>query len=136
MKKQFSQRAGITMGLGLVSLLIGFMLLSACAVSPEQDRGRERAAIEQAIHAAIGWAKNKDFKQLYSVIANDSAYLEVDPENRVVKGFAEFRQAEKFWGSPNFKAIRYEIRDLKINLSNSGTVAWFYAVLDLSLIHI
>jgi ketosteroid isomerase-like protein len=90
----------------------------------------EKSKIEQAIHASIGWAKEKDFKLLYSVIANDSSYIEVDPGKRVVRGFDDFRKAEKFWGNPDFKAVRYEIRDLRINVSRSGDVAWFYCVLD------
>jgi ketosteroid isomerase-like protein len=100
------------------------------ALCTAQDTRREEVAIEKAIHASIGWAKNKDFRLLYSVIANDSDYVEVDPGNRVVKGIEQFKKAEKFWGSPDFKAVRYDIRDLKISLSQKGDVAWFYCVLD------
>jgi ketosteroid isomerase-like protein len=90
----------------------------------------EIAAISKSIHNSIGWAKNKDLDLLYSIIANDPAYLEVDPENRIVKGFDEFKKAEKFWMSPDFKAIRYEIRDLTVTISESGTVAWWFCMLD------
>lgn len=112
-------------GSGLLALvvLLPFLLMA-------QNVTSEKANIERAIHASIGWAKNKDFKLLYSVIANDSAYLEVSPGKRITRGFAEFRKGEKFWGSPDFKAVRYEIKDLTINLSRSGEVAWFYCVLD------
>lgn len=95
-----------------------------------QEATSEKANIEKAIHASIGWAKDKDFKLLYSVIANDSNYIEVDPGNRIVKGIEQFKKAEKFWGSPDFKAVRYDIRDLKISLSQKGDIAWFYCVLD------
>jgi len=88
------------------------------------------AQIERSIRDTIGWAKTKDFRLLYSVIANDADFLEVHPNDRVVKGFEEFKKAEKFWGSPDFKAVRYEIRDLKITLSKSGDVAWFFCILD------
>jgi ketosteroid isomerase-like protein len=90
----------------------------------------EYEAVKNTIANSIGWAKNKDFKLLYSIIVNDEEYLEVSPNNRIVKGFSDFKKAEKFWGSPDFKAIRYEIRDLKINFSNSGDVAWYYCILD------
>ncbi|MGD0015677.1 MAG: nuclear transport factor 2 family protein [Bryobacteraceae bacterium] len=86
--------------------------------------------MEKAIRNSIGWAKNKDLNLLYSVIADDPDYLEVAPNARVVKGIQEFRKAEKFWMSPDFRAIRYEIRDLKIDFSRSGEVAWFFCVLD------
>jgi len=112
------------------SLCIVILCLSQVGVSPAQGAGSDKAVIEQAIRASIGWAKEKDFKLLYSVIANDSDYVEVDPGKRVVKGFDEFRKAEAFWGSPDFKAVRYEIRDLKITVSRSGENAWFYCVLD------
>ena len=96
----------------------------------EIDKSIEIDLIEKAIHGSIGWAKNKDFKLLYNVIANDSNYLEVDPNPEIIKGFDEFKKNEVFWGNPNFKAIRYEIRDLKISISECGTVAWYYCVLD------
>ena len=86
--------------------------------------------ISQAIHAAIGWAKTKDFGLLYGVIADDADFLEVHPDGAVVKGIEEFKKAEAFWSSPDFKAVRYEIRDLRIKLSKSGDVAWFFCILD------
>ncbi|MEI6047986.1 MAG: nuclear transport factor 2 family protein [Bacteroidota bacterium] len=87
-------------------------------------------SVKATIHSSIGWAKNKDFGLLYSVIANDSNYLEVDPAPPIIRGFEEFKKNEVFWGDPDFKAIRYEIRDLRISVSQSGTVAWFYCILD------
>jgi ketosteroid isomerase-like protein len=92
--------------------------------------GIEVERIEQSIRDCIGWAKTKDFRLLYSIIANDADFLEVHPNDRVVKGFEDFKKAETFWKSPDFKAVRYEIRDLKISLSKSGDVAWFYCILD------
>jgi len=92
--------------------------------------GNEVERIEQSIRDCIGWAKTKDFRLLYSVIANDADFLEVHPNDRVVKGFEDFKKAEKFWSSPDFKAIRYEIRDLKIKISKSGDTAWFFCILD------
>ena len=91
---------------------------------------KEKQQVENAIHNSIGWAKNKDIGLLYSVIANDSNYIEVDPGERVVRGFEEFRKAEEFWMNDNFKAIRYEITELSINFSRTGEVAWFFCFLD------
>jgi hypothetical protein len=90
----------------------------------------ERLLVEKAIHNSIGWAKTKDIDLLYSVIANDSNYLEVDPNDKVVKGFKDFKKAEAFWMNPDFKAIRYKITDLTINFSESTDVAWFFCFLD------
>ena len=90
----------------------------------------EKQLVEKVIHGSIGWAKHKDINLLYSIIANDTSFLEVHPDEKVVKGFQEFKKAEKFWMNPDFKAIRYEIKDLSINFSNSGDVAWFFCMLD------
>lgn len=90
----------------------------------------EKQLVEKVIHSSIGWAKHKDINLLYSIIANDTSFLEVHPDEKVVKGFQEFKKAEKFWMNPDFKAIRYEIKDLSINFSNSGDVAWFFCMLD------
>ncbi|MCX6568896.1 MAG: nuclear transport factor 2 family protein [Candidatus Aminicenantes bacterium] len=103
---------------------------AASPTRPSAAGGDELGRIEQAIRDCIGWAKTKDFRLLYGVIANDPDFLEVHPDGAVVKGFEDFKKAEKFWGSPDFKAVRYEIRDLKIKLSRSGDVAWFYCILD------
>ena len=114
---------------GLAAALVssaGTTVLSGPAGQDKEELGR----IEQAVRASIGWAKNKDLKLLYDTIANDPDFLEVHPEGSLVKGFEEFKKAERIWMSPNFKAVRYEIRDLRIKLSRSGDVAWFFCILD------
>lgn len=108
------------------------LMILSCA---DQNTGNlsveaEKAVIEQVIRNSIGWAKNKDLQLLYSVIANDSSYLEVHPNNRVVRGISEFKKAEDFWMHPDFQAVRFDTRDMTINISQSGTVAWWYCILD------
>jgi ketosteroid isomerase-like protein len=114
------------------SLFLCFTLFS-CINTRDRERAQreyETESVTAAIHNSIGWAKDKNFKLLYSTIANDQDYLEVDPDSNVIRGFNEFKQNESFWGNPDFKAIRYDIRDLTINLSEKGDVAWFYCILD------
>jgi len=120
----------VTIPIVIASML---MMMNHCTFQlkrDEIDKSNEIVLIEKAIHGVIGWAKNKDFKLLYGIIANDSNYLEVDPTPEIIRGFDQFKKNETFWGNPDFKAIRYEIRDLKISLSECGTVAWYYCVLD------
>ena len=106
-------------------------LLSACGESGSRANNEEdKLLIEQAINNAIGWAKTKDLNLLYNVIANDTSFLEVHPDGKVVSGISDFRKAEAFWMSPDFKAVRYDIKDLSINISQSGTVAWWFCILD------
>jgi hypothetical protein len=84
-----------------------FLLISSSESKSKKQSGRdaEIAAVKSSIHATIGWAKNKDFKLLYNIIANDTDYLEVDPGNRLIS-------------------------DLTINLSEKGDVAWFNCIPD------
>ena len=91
---------------------------------------QEKQAIEYTIRNSIAWAKDKNFDLLYNTIANDNNYLEIHPEDKVVKGFSEFKQAEEFWKSEHFKAVGYKIDDLHITLSKNLDVAWWYCRLD------
>ena len=110
------KRAKFTM-LSAVLLTAGIMASILAASKPAGLSGEpgseELASIERSIRDCIGWAKAKDFDLLYGVIANDADFLEVHPDGAVVRGFEQFKKAETFWGSPDFKAIRYDIRDLK-----------------------
>jgi len=112
-----------------ISYLYLFILfLTSCTTS--FNPVTEKPLVERAIHNSIGWAKDKNLDLLYGTIANDPNYLEVHPNDRVVKGFEQFKQAEAFWMNDDFKAVRYDIRDLHIHFSKSGDVAWFYCILD------
>jgi len=112
-------------------LFLLIIIITGC-VSREKkiDIEKERLLVEKTINASIGWAKDKNLALLYNVIANDSSFLEVHPGDRIVKGFKEFRKSEDFWMSPDFRAVRYEIRDLKITISPSGDAAWWFCMLD------
>jgi hypothetical protein len=125
MKRMIPSSVGIVM-------LCPLLFLLSCGGGSQQstDRSADSLAVSQAIHACIGWAKEKDFKLLYSVIANDPGYLEVSPGNSITRGIDEFKENELFWGSSDFRAIRYDIRDLVISFSPAGDAAWFYCVLD------
>ncbi len=90
----------------------------------------EKVKVEEAIKNSILWAKDKDTSLLYSIIADDENFLEVHPDNSVVKGILEFKKAEKFWLDPRFNVVKCEIWDLKISFSQDGTVAWFYCMLN------
>jgi hypothetical protein len=94
------------------------------------DKEKEFAAVETAIRSSIGWAKDKDLDLLYSVIASDSNYTEIQPGDRVVRGIDEFKGSEAFFMDDNFKAVKYEIWDLRINFSEDGKVAWWYCMLN------
>jgi len=110
-------------------ILISALVPVSCK-KKEVNAETEKKSIELTIRSSIGWAAEKNLSLLYSAIADDPDYLEVHPTARVVKGISEFRKNEDFWMDTRFKAIRYEISDLQINISGSGDVAWWFCMLD------
>lgn len=106
--------------------------LAACAAAPELDREAERAEIARVIDASIGWAMTKDTVVLFNSMARDSSFFIYHPDSRsTIIGFEAFhRLPERVWLTDDFKATEYSIRDLRINISNSGDVAWYSALLD------
>ena len=115
----------------VISLLIIF--IGGCnSVDQKPNIETEKAEISKVIHNSIGWAKDKDKELSYSCYAHDPELFWFSPkDNGTVQGFDAFANVtENFFMLDDFKAVRYEIKDLKINLSNSGEVAWFHARLD------
>lgn len=103
------------------------MALDSRRPLPNSD---EYKAVERTINNVMGWAINKDFDLFFRTIADDSDFVSVTPYKRVKFGVDDVKKDTAFWSSPNFKAVRHELRDLKITFSHSGDVAWFYCVLD------
>jgi len=103
--------------------------LGGCA---RPDLGTERAAIEQAVNNSIGWALTKDTVMLYDCLAQDSTFFIFHPNAEApTVGWDEFTPiVHDVWLSPAFKATHFEVKDLRINLSRSGDVAWYSALLD------
>jgi len=114
--------------------LLGLSMLLVTSCEQRAEKGvnaeAEKQLIEKTIRNSIAWAKDKDLGLLYGSLANDSNYLVVHPEGDVVRGIGGVRKQEKFWLNPEFRAIRYEMREMKITLSRSGDVAWWYCLLD------
>ncbi len=86
--------------------------------------------VEQVIRNVFAWAENKDFDLFYGSLANDSDFISVTPYERVKFGFSAVREDSAFWADPAFKAVGYDISDLRIRFSGDKTVAWFYCVLN------
>jgi len=114
----------------LIILILSQYALRAQVAESVSQKNDEMKDVEKAIHNVFGWAVNKDFDLFFQTIADDSNFISVIPYNRVKFGINDVKKDSAFWGSPNFKAIRHEVRDLKIQFSSSGDVAWFYCVVD------
>ena len=118
-----------------ISILILTLFFYSCTSSPEKmDKDKvlkEKKSIEKVINDNIGWAITKDLDLLYSTMQNDSTFLIVNPDNSIIDGFSEVEiTAKSFWMDPRFKATHSEVKNLRITLSRSGTVAWYYCLLD------
>jgi ketosteroid isomerase-like protein len=102
------------------------------AAGSAADRAADKAEVKKVIEASIGWALEKDKALLYSSLAQDSAFFIFHPDSAsTIEGFDAFRRfAERVFMNEAFKATGFEIKDLGVVFSESGTVAWFHAYLD------
>ncbi len=96
------------------------------------ESATERVVIERVVADAIGWALTKDKARLFDIVAHDADFFIFHPDSKsTIIGFEAFRQlAERAWMGNEFRAIDFAIRDLRIKLSESGTVAWYACYLD------
>ena len=118
-----------------ISILILALFFYSCTNSPEKmnedNEQKEKKSIEKVINDNIGWAITKDLDLLYSTVQKDSTFLIVNPDNSLIDGFSEVEEtAKSFWMDPRFKATHSEVKDLRVTFSESGTVAWYYCLLD------
>jgi ketosteroid isomerase-like protein/effector-binding domain-containing protein len=91
----------------------------------------ERALIEEIIHDTIGWALTKDRERLESILAHDDDFFIFHPNwDGTIVGWDAFVELFDFWMDPRFKATHMDVRDMRIQFSESGDVAWFSAILD------
>jgi ketosteroid isomerase-like protein len=93
---------------------------------------KEKTEIKKVIHASIGWALAKDKGMLFRSMAQEEDFFIFHPDSAsTIVGFENFRtHVENVFMNEGFKALRYEIKGLRINLSKTGNVAWFSAILD------
>ena len=114
----------------LLILTLSIITLSCKDVEKTINKEAEITAITRVINSCIGWFENKDFELSFSTVAQDSNFIEVHPSDRIVRGFEQFKKNSEIFKNPDFQYVRHEIKDLTINLSRSGDVAWFYCILD------
>jgi ketosteroid isomerase-like protein len=112
-----------------------FLLISLglvrCIISENKiDRVQETQQILTAINNVLGWAVKKEFNLFFNTISDDSNFISVTPYKKVKFGVEDVKKDTGFWASLHFKAIRHELRELKIRISKSGDTAWFFCYLD------
>ena len=114
----------------VLTLTLGLIVAGCTKQNKILNREAEIKEISAVIDSCIGWFKTKDFELLFSSVANDENYLSVHPSDRVVKGFEQFEKNSEIYKNPDFQYVRHDLKDLTVNLSESGDVAWFYCMLD------
>lgn len=93
----------------------------------------ELAHIEETVKASIEWAvRGKDTELLYStVIENDELFFFQPDSRNTMQGIDAFRTVTNdFFMREDFKAIRVEIKDMRISLSPSLKTAWYACILN------
>jgi hypothetical protein len=125
----------IMKGLGfgmLISLLIIFT--GGCNnMGPSIDIKAEKARVEETIRDCIEWPyPEKNVDRLYSSLARSPSFFIFHPDSAsTVTSFDDFDETIKtVFMDDKLKPTSTEIRDLRINLSHSGDVAWFSCILD------
>jgi ketosteroid isomerase-like protein len=113
-----------------VLLGLGMGLLARQTDGAETAAAGEKAVIEKAIRASIHWAVTKDRALLESLLAHDDRLFIFNPDAHSTVGWNQFKKGFEFWMDPRFKMMHYEIRNLRLDLSLSGTVAWWSCILD------
>lgn len=113
---------------------IVFLVLVAFAASlfaADEKTSTEYAAVKKAIEDSIGWAIQKDFDYMFSLMANDENFFHfwLTSDSEIV-GITAYKKFAEQWKDPNFKGTRFEFKDLRINISRSGDVAWYSTYLD------
>jgi cyclase len=91
----------------------------------------EKAAIAKVITDSICWALTKDRALAESTLAHDEDLFYFWTNSTfTVNGWKQHLKYFDTWMDPRFKAVRTEVRDLRVHLSRSGDVAWYAATLD------
>jgi len=132
MKAAFRGSIGLVMAILIAVSMIVLVQEVNTAVGKEATAQylEDRHKVEIVLNNVFGWAVTKDFDLFFKSIADDSDFISVTPYKRVKFGVGDVKKDTAFWSNPDFKAIRHDLRDLRIKFSRSGDVAWFFCVLD------
>jgi ketosteroid isomerase-like protein len=114
-------------------VFIIILLIGGCAsMSQKNDPVAEKAKVEEVIKNSIRWAINKDTVMSYNSYVQDSTLFYFSPDDAgTVIGFDQFKKlTEELFMNPLFKAISSDFKQMRVDLSHSGDVAWWSCYLD------
>ena len=114
-------------------ITISFVLLFALAFTgkgtSQENTSLDYEAVKKAIEQSIGWAIEKDFDAMFRLWGDNMFHFWLFSNSQVV-GLDNFKTYAEQWKDPDFRGTRFEFRDLRIEFSNSGDVAWYSCFLD------
>jgi len=115
----------------LISLIVLLCIVTENSLAGDVEMQEEKATIEDVIKNSIGWALTKDKDLLYSTLANDSTLFFYNPDDSFVDGFDQFQETvDGFFMDDRFKATAFDVKDMRIQLSQSRDVAWWACILN------
>ena len=97
------------------------------------DVKAEKTKVEKTIRDCIEWPfPEKNVERLYSSLAKDSSFFIFHPDAAsTMIGYNAFdKMIKNVFLDKRLHPISTTIKDLRINLSNGGEVAWFSCLLD------
>ena len=116
-----------------IILIIIFLFIGSFAMSSEIDRKAELALVEKTINNHIKWPlPDKNTERLYNTIVKDSTFFIFHPDNAsTIVGFDAFKKmVDNVFMNPACRPTGSEIKNLRVNLSRGGDVAWFSCSLN------
>jgi hypothetical protein len=108
------------------------ILILSCSKGPQRNPAQDRKEIARVVGNSITWALDKNSDLLFSSVAQDSSFFIFHPDSAsTIVGFDAFKKmVNDFFMQDGFKATGSAIRDMRIDISRSGSVAWYSAILD------
>ena len=95
----------------------------------QEIESRDYETVKKTIEQSIGWAIEKDFEAMYR-LWDDSMFHFWLFSNSLVVGLDSFKTYSEQWRDPDFHGTRFAFKDLRIEFSSSGDVAWYSCFLD------
>ena len=97
---------------------------------PTSTQG-EKEVIAKVITDSIRWALTKDRALAESTLAHDEdLFYFWTSSTFTINGWQQHVKTFDTFMDPRFRAVRTEVRDLRVHLSRSGDDAWYDAILD------
>jgi ketosteroid isomerase-like protein len=97
-----------------------------------ESRLSDKKSIAETISASIAWALKKDTNRLYGSMVQDGRLFIFHPDSQsTIRGIQAFKtHVERVFLDDAFRATGFEIKELSIQLADSGNMAWFSCFLD------